>query len=114
MLQLAGGPVDLVLDTAPVSGALPDLVRCAGAVPDRVVTASDLAAAQALGVRTNMGETRYDVLAEYAQLAAQGRFTVPIAGTYPLQDWRAAMQASLSGHARGKLLLLPTEAPAQR
>ena len=31
----------------------------------------------------------------------------PIAGTFPLQDWRAAMEISLSGHARGKLLLLP-------
>jgi NADPH:quinone reductase-like Zn-dependent oxidoreductase len=44
---------------------------------------------------------------EFAQLAADGKFTVPIAGTFPLQDWRTAMKISLSGRARGKLLLLP-------
>jgi NADPH:quinone reductase-like Zn-dependent oxidoreductase len=47
------------------------------------------------------------VFAEFAQLAADGKFTVPIAGTFPLDDWRTAMEISLSGQARGKLLLLP-------
>lgn len=32
---------------------------------------------------------------------------VPIAGTLPLDDWRTAVEISLSGQARGKLLLLP-------
>jgi hypothetical protein len=32
---------------------------------------------------------------------------VPIGGTFPLEDWRTAMDISLSGQARGKLLLLP-------
>jgi hypothetical protein len=31
---------------------------------------------------------------------------MPIAGTFPLEEWRAAMEISLSGRARGKLLLL--------
>jgi hypothetical protein len=31
---------------------------------------------------------------------------VPVA-TFPLDDWRTAMEVSLSGQARGKLLLLP-------
>jgi hypothetical protein len=31
---------------------------------------------------------------------------VPIAGTFPLADWRTALEISLSGQARGKLLLL--------
>jgi NADPH:quinone reductase-like Zn-dependent oxidoreductase len=47
------------------------------------------------------------VFSEFAQLTADGKFTVPIAGTFPLEDWRAAMGISLSGQARGKLLLLP-------
>lgn len=115
MVERAGaishGPVDLVLDTAPVGGALPDLVQIAGGDPKRVLTIADPAAAE-LGVRDSFHEDpsmslRFDVFPEFAQLAAEGKFTVPIAGTFPLQDWRAAMEISLSGQARGKLLLLP-------
>ena len=47
------------------------------------------------------------MLGEFAKLAAEGRFRVPIARTYPLDDWRQAVDASLSGHAHGKLVLLP-------
>jgi hypothetical protein len=32
---------------------------------------------------------------------------VPIARAFPLEDWRAAMEISLAGQARGKLLLRP-------
>ena len=107
------GPVDLVLNTAPVGGALPDLVEIAGGDPKRVLTISDFEAAQELGVRDTFHEDpamlshRYQAFPEFAQLAADGRFTVPIARTFPLEDWRAALEVSLTGHARGKLLLLP-------
>ena len=110
---LGGGPVDLVLDAAPVGGALPDLVRIAGGDPKRVLTIADFAAAAELGVRDSFHEEHrepYDrpaVFAEFAQLAATGKFEVPIAATFPLEEWRAAMEISLSGQARGKLLLLP-------
>jgi len=107
---IAHGPVDLVLDTAPVGGALPDLVQIAGGDPRRVLTISDFAAAKELGVRDSFedGQTqRFDVFPEFAQLAADGKFTVPIAGTFPLEDWRTALEISLSGQAHGKLLLLP-------
>jgi NADPH:quinone reductase-like Zn-dependent oxidoreductase len=106
-------PVDLVLDTAPVGGALPDLVEIAGGDPRRVLTISDVEAAQQLGVRDTFHEDRallshrYEAFPEFAQLAADGTFTVPIARTFPLEDWRAALEISLTGHARGKLLLLP-------
>ena len=54
------------------------------------------------------GQTqRLDVFPEYAQLAADGKFTVPIAGTFALEDWRTAPEIGLSGQAHGKLLLLP-------
>lgn len=105
---LAGGPVDLVLDTAPPNGVLPDLVRIAG-TPGRVATLTDFAAAKELGVLGGSGPdaTRYtDVLGEYAELAAAGRFSVPIAHTAPLADWRGAVELSQSGHARGKVVLL--------
>ena len=108
--QAAGGPVDLVLDTAPPSGALPDLIQAAGGDPRRVLTASDFAAAAELGVRDSFHEDptpRHDVLGEFAKLAADGQFTVPVARTFPLEDWRTALGISQSGHARGKLVLLP-------
>jgi len=107
---ISDGPVDLVLDTAPVGGALPDLVRIAGGDPQRVLTIADFAAAGELGVRDGFHEDRtlrFDVFPEFAQLAAAGKFTVPIARTFPLDDWRSALRISLSGRARGKLLLLP-------
>lgn len=107
---LSGGQVDLVLDTAPVGGALPDLVQIAGGDPQRVLTISDFAAAKELGVRDSFeeGQTqRFDVFPEFAQLAADGKFTVPIAGTFSLENWRTALEISLSGQAHGKLLLLP-------
>ena len=100
----------MILDTAPVSGALPALVEIAGD-PKRVLTISDFAAAKELGVRSNLEEPnmriRYDVLGEFAELAAAGRFLIPVSGTYSLQDWRSALQISLSQKAHGKLMLLP-------
>ena len=105
------GPIDLVLDTAPIGGALPDLVQIADGDPRRVLTISDFDAAEELGVRDSFHEQdptmRFDVFREFAQLAAEGRFTVPIAQSFPLEEWRQALEISLSGHARGKLLLLP-------
>ncbi len=82
---LPGKAPDLILDTAPVSGALPALVQIAGD-PRRGMTISDFAATKTLGVRSNLEEPgmrmRYDVLQEFADLAAQGRFSVPIARTF--------------------------------
>lgn len=105
------GPVDLVLDTAPVGGALPDLIQIAGGDPKRVLTCGgSLSEAAELGARDSFHEVRperVDALAEFARLAADGRFGVPIAATFPLEDWRTALEISQGGHARGKLLLLP-------
>jgi NADPH:quinone reductase-like Zn-dependent oxidoreductase len=107
--DLAGGAPDLVLDTSPATGALPDLVRIVEGDPLRVLTISDFAAAAPLGVRTSFTEgaqLRYDVIGEYAQRAAAGTFSIPIAGTYPLEKWREALDVSRSGRAGGKLVLL--------
>jgi NADPH:quinone reductase-like Zn-dependent oxidoreductase len=63
-----------------------------------------------LGVRTTGREKgvvlRYDALGRYAQLAAEGRFTIPIAQTFALEDWRRALDLSLNKRAHGKLVLL--------
>ena len=108
---ISGGPVDLVLDTAPVGGVLPDLIQLAGGDPKRVLTISHFEKAEPLGVRDSFHEDdqdmRFHVFGAFAQLAAEGKFTIPIAQTFALDDWRTALDISLSGHARGKLLLLP-------
>ncbi|HEX6895843.1 MAG TPA: NADP-dependent oxidoreductase [Bryobacteraceae bacterium] len=116
VLEAAGKRPDLVLDTAPASGVLPALVRIAGD-PSHILTISDFAAAPELGVRTAFGKgesttLRYDVLEEFAQLAAEGKFTVPIARTFSLEDWRTALHVSQSNGAHGKLMLLPEGAVA--
>jgi NADPH:quinone reductase-like Zn-dependent oxidoreductase len=113
--DLTGGPVDLVFDTAPAAGVLPELVEIAGGDPKRVLTCSDLAAAAQLGVRDSFHEDpatwtddeRFGAFPEFARLAAAGEFTVPVAGTFPLAQWRTALDISQGGHAHGKLLLLP-------
>ncbi len=107
---ISNGPINLVLDAAPIGGSLPALVQIAGGDAQRVLTLSDFVAAGELGVRDGSHEDqtrRLDVFPEFAQLAADRKFTVPIARTFPLEDWRAALEISLSGQARGKLLLLP-------
>lgn len=106
---LCPGPVDLVLDTAPVGGALPDLIAIAGGKPQQVLTIADFAAAQALGARTSFEpgvKERFDVFAEYGKLAAEGRFTIPIAQCFALEQWREALAISLSNRAKGKLMLM--------
>jgi NADPH:quinone reductase-like Zn-dependent oxidoreductase len=111
--EIAGGATDLVLHTALAPGVLPDLIKIVDGVPDRVLSITDFDEGN-LGVRTTGREKdlvpRYDVLSHYAQLAAEGRFTVPVAQTYAMEDWRKALEQSYGGHAHGKLLILPEPA----
>ena len=106
--SMVGGAPDLILDAGPISDVLPDLVRIAGGDARRIVTVSNHgSAAEALGVRTSFeGTLGYGALPEFAVLAAQGRFTIPVARTFPLENWREALEVSLSGRAHGKLVLL--------
>ena len=107
--ELAGGAPDLIFDAGPISDVLPSLVSIAGDDADRIVTVSNHGpAAEALSVRNSFeGSLGYGALSEFARLAAEGRFTVPIARTFHLADWRAALDLSLTGHAHGKLILAP-------
>ena len=106
--ELAGGAPDLIFDAGPISDVLPNLVSIADDDARRIVTVSNHgAAADALGVRNSFeGSLGYGALGEFANLAAEGRFKVPVARIFPLADWRAALDLSLSGHAHGKLMLL--------
>ena len=115
VLDIAGGTPDLILDAGPISGVLPDLFRIAGGDGKRVVTVSNHGPiAEGFGMRNSFeGELRYNVLADFAKLAAERRFTIPVARTFALADWREALALSLSGRARGKLILLPAGATAK-
>ena len=96
VLQIVGGSADLILDAAPPSGVLPDLVKIAGG-PKHVLTITDFAAAKGLGVRDSLSEDmtmRFDVLGEFAQLAADGKFEVPVARVFTLEEWRSALELS--------------------
>ncbi len=132
--ELHDGSVDWALDTAPVDGALPDLVAVAGGDPKRVLTISHFQTAKELGVRDSFSAAdqdadqrfaavtdiakaaadslRFDIFPEFGQLAAEGRFTIPVARVFALEDWRTALELSLSGNPHGKLLLLPDESAA--
>ena len=107
--EIADGAPDFVLHTARVEGALPDLIKIADGDPRRVMSFSDFDE-DGLGVRTTGREKgvvhRYDVLGDYARLAAEGRFTIPIARTSTWDDWRDAVEISMAGRAHGKLVLV--------
>jgi hypothetical protein len=90
-------------------------VEIAGGDATRVITATDVQGAAKAGVRTGAEnikseggfKLRWDALGEYGKLAAEGRFFIPVAQTFVLEDWRKALDISLAGRARGKLVLLP-------
>ena len=107
--ELAGGSPDFAVHTAQVKGTLPDLAKIVGGDPKKVYSFADRDE-ENLGVRTAWregGSLRYDVLGHYAQLAAEGRFSIPVARTFALEDWREAAEISMSKGAHGKLVLLP-------
>ena len=111
--EIADGTPDLVLHTALAPGVLPDLIKIASGDARRVMSITDFDE-KGLGVRTTGREPglvpRYDALGHFAQLAAEGRFTVPVARTFGMEDWRHALELSHGGHAHGKLLILPDRA----
>jgi hypothetical protein len=103
VLELNGGPVDLALDIAPVGGASPEHIQAVGGDPNRAMTISDFGRAAGSGVRATFREDRSDRVEappEFAQLAAEGRFAVPVARTFPLEDRRSALEISQGGHVR--------------
>lgn len=107
--ELAGGPVDVVLDVSPPADAtIPELLRTV-TDPKHVLTISNLAAARELGARDAFTEGplghRYDVVAECAELAAEGRFGIPVAKVISLTDWREAIELSQSQRPGGKVVL---------
>ena len=98
--------VDGALDTAG-RGAVAELVTLTPS-PDDVVSIADFDAPR-LGARVTDGSEgrAWETLREAAQLFADGRFRMPVEQVFPLTDAAAAHDLSESGHARGKIILVP-------
>ena len=103
---LAPDGVDLALDVAG-SGVLPELVELAGGA-EHVITLADFDGAQKYGVRFSGGDTGRALyaIADIGELIESGRFSLPVARTFPLAEVAAAHRASEDGHVRGKLVLV--------
>ena len=108
--ELAGGQdgvVDRVFDMGP-GGALTELVELAGD-PRHVLTISDMQGAASAGVLTSGGPTSvrcWDALDHAATLIEQGKLTLPVQQTFPLDQVADAERLSQEGHLSGKLVLL--------
>lgn len=103
---LAPDGVNAALDIAG-SGVLPELIELAGG-PEHVVTIADFAGAQEYGVVFSRGDDGRAVhaLAEIGELIESGRFSLPVAQTYPLAEIAEAHRVGEDGHVRGTLVLL--------
>ncbi|WP_353070667.1 NADP-dependent oxidoreductase [Actinomadura opuntiae] len=103
---LAPGGVDRALDVAG-SGVLPELVELAGGA-GHVVTIADFLGARENGVRFSRGEDGRAVhaLGEVGELIEAGRFSLPVARTFPLAEVAEAHRVGEQGRTRGKLVLL--------
>lgn len=105
--ELAPDGVDAAVDAAG-GGALPDLVQVTGG-PEHVVTIADYPGAQQTGVTFSggMGTGRaVHALSEIGELVDSGRFTLPVAQTFALDQIGEAHRLSETGHVRGKLVVL--------
>jgi NADPH:quinone reductase-like Zn-dependent oxidoreductase len=103
---LAPDGVDRALDAAG-GGALPALVELTGS-PDRVVTIADYQGAEETGVPFTGGmgtERARTALRDAVALIEAGRFSVPVAQTFPLAQIAEAHRISETGHPGGKLVL---------
>jgi NADPH:quinone reductase-like Zn-dependent oxidoreductase len=105
--ELAPDGVDRAIDDAG-GGALPALVELAGGA-EHVITIADYQGAQETGVPMTGGpdsKRAWYALKEVGELIEAGRFTLPVAQTFPLEQIAEAHRLSEDGHVRGKLVLL--------
>ena len=108
---LAPDGVDAALDVAG-SGVLPELIELAGG-PEYVVTIADFGGAREHGVRFSSGDAGRAVhaLGEIGELIESGRFSLPVARTFPLAEIAQAHRVGEDGHVRGKLVLVVGPGP---
>jgi NADPH:quinone reductase-like Zn-dependent oxidoreductase len=105
--DLAPDGVDRAIDDAG-GGALPALVELAGG-PEHVLTIADHRGSQETGVAMTGGadsKRAWYALGEIGALIEAGRFSLPVARAFPLEQIAEAHRLSEGGHVRGKLVLL--------
>ena len=102
-----GGKVDAFIDT--VGGDYVQIALDLGVAPDRIDTIANFEAVQKFGVKAegSAAGASAEILAELAQLVADGELEVPIAATYPLDQVQDAYRELAKGHTLGKIVLLP-------
>ncbi|WP_256792714.1 NADP-dependent oxidoreductase [Terrabacter sp. Ter38] len=103
--ELAPDGVDAVLD-ASGAGVLDDSVELLGG-PDRLVTIADPAAFTTGITFSGTSQRSAEDLAELVALRASGALTTTISRVLPLTEAAQAQALSDSGHAGGKLVLVP-------
>ncbi len=103
----AAGRLDALIDT--YGSGYVDLAVDLGVVPERIDTIIDYDAAARHGAKTDGSAVGASagVLAELAQLIADGELEIPIAGTYPLAQVRDAYRELEQRHTLGKIVLHP-------
>ena len=103
----AATTVDAFIDT--VGGGYVELALDLGVAPERIDTIADFAAVQKYGVKAegSAAGASAAVLAELAELIADGELEIPIAATFPLAEVRDAYRRLAQGHVQGKIVLLP-------
>ncbi len=106
-IRAAADHVDAFIDL--VGDDYVDLALELGVAPGRIDTIVNFGAVQEHGVKAegNAAGASAEVLAELAGLISAGELEVPIAGTFPLAEVRAAYRELEQGHTRGKIVLLP-------
>lgn len=99
--------VDAVLD-ASGRGEIPLSIELTGD-PQRVLTlvAFDQAGTGIQVHAGGAGDSLSKALSDVVALITDGRLTVPISATYPLDEAAAALDASRTGHATGKIVVVP-------
>ncbi|MGW4714333.1 NADP-dependent oxidoreductase [Nocardia sp. NPDC004260] len=104
----APGGVHAFIDT--YGGGYVELALALGVAIERIDTIIDFAAAAKYGVKTEPGPNGRpgaEVLAELADLIADGHLEVPIANVYPLTQVRQAYTELERRHTHGKIVLVP-------
>jgi NADPH:quinone reductase-like Zn-dependent oxidoreductase len=106
-IRIASGHVDAMIDTFG-SGYVELAIRL-GIAPERINTIADFEAVQRYGVSSQGTHAiaTATLLAELAELAADGGIEVPIARTYRLEQVREAFTELAQRHTLGKIVLIP-------
>jgi NADPH:quinone reductase-like Zn-dependent oxidoreductase len=106
-IRQSDGHVSAFIDT--FGGGYVKLALDLGIAPSRVDTIIDFDAVERYGVKAqgNAAAASANVLAELAQMVADGRLEIPVEATFPLDQVQQAYQQLEQRHSHGKIVLTP-------